>query len=161
MTLKAAMWLHGTLVEAEYPGNLQSWVRRGWGTGFVGQPGTDNWFHIPLPTPVILDDVRPQLTRVFVLYDSDVGISAGDRPALTDLHLYDGPSKVKELSLGALAGKHDAALDADNSFDVTPALTILFGLGLSVHVRFPPAYGPGVSVNYEIRFTTAGADFVT
>jgi hypothetical protein len=161
MPLKAAMWLHGTLVEAEYPGNLQSWVRKGWGTHFVGQPGTDNWFHIPLPTPVILDDVRPQLTRLFVLYDSDLGLPAGDRPALMDLHVYDGPRKVKEFSLPALAGKHDAALDAANSFDVTPALTILLGLGLAVHVRFPPTYPPGVLVHYEILFTSAGADFMT
>jgi hypothetical protein len=106
--------------------------------------------------------MRPQLAKVFVFYDSDLQIPAGDRPAIMDIHVYDGANKVKEFNnLPALAGKHNTGADASNSFDVNPPITILFGLGLSVHVRFPPAYPPGVLVHYEIVFTTAGADFVS
>lgn len=160
MPLKAAMWEHGSIVEAEYPGNLQGLVRKGWGTHFIGIPGTENWFHIPITTPVILDNLRLQLINVFVLYDSDLKIPAGDRPAIMNIHVYDGANMVKAFSnLPALAGQHNLGLDASNSFAVSPPLTIFFGLGLSVHVRFPPAYPPGVLVHYEILFSTAGADF--
>jgi hypothetical protein len=159
MALKAAMWVHGTVVEPEYISNLQSWIRRGWGTHFIGNPGTDNWFHIPITTPVILDDSRLQLVKIFVFFDSDLGTSAGDRPAIMDIHIYDGGNKIKEFNnLPALAGKHNAAIDSSNSFDVTPPIPILFGLSFSVHVRFPPSYPSGVLVNHEIVFTTAGAD---
>ena len=160
MALKAAMWVHGTIVEAEYPGNLQSSVRKGWGTHFVGKPGTENWFHIPITTPVILDDQRLQLIKVFVFYNTDIPIAAAARPYITDVYVYDGPNKVKEFnSLPNLAGKHDAAIDGSNSWDVTPHIPVLFGLSLSVHVHFPPSLPPGTSYNYETLFTTAGADF--
>src|SRR5438445_11944623 len=55
--LKAAIWVHGTIVEPENPPDSTS--RKGWGISFSGRPGTNNWFHIPVATPVILDDLRP------------------------------------------------------------------------------------------------------
>jgi hypothetical protein len=160
MTTKAAMWVHGTIVEVEYPGNLQSWVRKGWGTHFVGKPGTDNWFHIPITTPVILDDRRLQLVKIFVFYNTDIPAAAAARPYITDVQVFDGPNKVKDFSgLPNLAGKHDVAIDASNSWNVTPSIPVQWGLSLTVHVHFPPTLPPGASCNYEILFTTAGADF--
>jgi len=98
--------------------------------------------------------------KVFVFYNTDIPAPTGDRPYITDVHVYDGPNKVREFNnLNNLAGNHGSTIDGSNSWVVNPPLTILFGLGLSVHVRFPPTYQPGVSVSYEIVFTTAGADF--
>lgn len=34
MALKAAMWVHGNIVEAEYPTRFT--IRKGWGTHFGG-----------------------------------------------------------------------------------------------------------------------------
>jgi hypothetical protein len=59
MALKSTMCVHGTIVEAEYPG--VDVTRRGWGTNFAGRPGTTNWFQIPITSPAILDDIRPPL----------------------------------------------------------------------------------------------------
>jgi hypothetical protein len=160
MALKAAVWAHGTVVEAEYPGNLQGLVRRGWGTHFVGKPGTENWFHIPITTLPILDGQRLKLVKVFVFYNTDTPVVAAARPYITDVHVYDGPSKIKEFSgLGNLAGKHDAAIDTANSWAVTPNIPVQWGVSLSVHVHFPPPLPAGASPNYEILFTAAGADF--
>ncbi len=84
MPLKAAMWVHGNIVQAEFPERLivipvvgRAGFRRGWGTLFQGprdpRPETlTNWFHFPMPTPVILDDVRPQLVKVFVFYKGNI-----------------------------------------------------------------------------------------
>jgi hypothetical protein len=58
--LRAAMWVHGTIVQVEYPNRLvatdsdtnSSGFRRGWGTLFRGgDPDpikASNWFHIPI-----------------------------------------------------------------------------------------------------------------
>ena len=71
MALKAAMWVHGTATEVEFPQNLHSdgIMREGIGTHFFSGAGTFNWFHIPIPTPVVLDGVRPTLVGVFLFYN--------------------------------------------------------------------------------------------
>ncbi len=157
MAIKAAMWVHGNIVEAEYLDRLQSWIRRGWGTHFIGKPGTDNWFHFPITTPVILDGNPLRVAKVFVFYDTHLVTAAG--PIITDIHVYDGLNKVKEFNrLPNLAGKCDTAVvDGKNGFVVTPPIGIAFGLSLSVHVQFVPQATP---VGQDIAFATAGADFV-
>src|SRR5437870_3929691 len=79
--LKAAIWTHGTIVEPEETPDSTS--RKGWGISFTGRPGTSNWFHIPVATPVILDDLRPPLVKVFVFYKTGAS-------RITNIHVYDG-----------------------------------------------------------------------
>ena len=145
MALKAAVWVHGTIVQAEYPPHYV--LRKGWGTQFGGTHGTSNWFHIPITTPVILDGVRPRLTKVFVFYQGSGGF-------INHLHIYDGPRLVKEFA-DMRGGSHSGWIEPENTWDITPPLEIRFGLGISLGVTFitSPAH-PG-----EIHFTTAGADF--
>ncbi len=157
MALKAAMWVHGTIVEAEYPENLapvygDGIVRRGWGTHFWGKENTKNWFHIPFTNPVILDDMRPQLIKVFVLYKTEGWAK------ITNIHVFDGPRRVKEFNGLTLSGNHSGGIDASNSWNVNPPITIASGLGISVGVEFGPK--DNVDIPWpEILFTTAGADF--
>jgi len=148
MALKAASWVHGTIVEAEFP--VLSMIRKGWGTMFTGRPATRNWFHIPIPTPVILDDIRPPLIKVFVFYRA--------RSArITNLHIYDGFRKVKSFDALALSGDHSSVLDSFNNWAITPPLAISFGLGISVGVEFLEPTTTSAPV--DMLFTTAGADF--
>lgn len=162
--LRAAMWVHGTIVQVEYPKRLVSvdpdteptGFRRGWGTLFRGgDPNpvrASNWFHIPITTPVILDDVRPSLIRVFVFYN------ATSRARITNLHVYDGPNrKITFDNLVGYSGDHSTGIDAFNTWTITPPLTILFGLGISVGVNF--GWNVNGSPLSDILFTTAGADF--
>jgi hypothetical protein len=149
MALKAAMWVHGTIVEAEFP--VLTVSRKGWGTSFTGHELTTNWFHIPIITPVILDDIRPLLAKVFVFYRAT-------NARITNLHVYDGAKKVKSLDALNLSGDHSISIDASNNWDVTPPLGIKFGLSISVGVEFlKPATATNPSA--EILFTSAGADF--
>jgi hypothetical protein len=142
MALKAAMWVHGTIVEAENAVNFVS--RKGWGATFGGQ-NTFNWFHIPITTPVILDDIRPQLVKVFVFYRTNGAV-------IRNLHIWDAATRVKVFDNLNLSGDHSRGIDASNSWVIAPPLGIAFGLGISVGVQF--LIDPG-----DILFTSAGADF--
>jgi hypothetical protein len=111
-------------------------------------PAGENWFHIPIPTPVILDDRRPKLTKVFVFFKTtDAKI---DR-----IHFYDGPTAFKVIDDLNLQGEHSRAIDTSNSWKIDPPLEIKYGLGISVYVRSTVRDRQG-----EILFTTAGADFL-
>jgi hypothetical protein len=148
MALKAAMWVHGTIVEAEFP--VLSTVRKGWGTVFTGRGSTKNWFHIPFTTPIILDDVRPPIVKVFVLYNAT-------NARIANLHIYDGAKKVRFFDGLNLSGNHSNGLDASNNWAITPPVTISFGLGISVGVDFLEP--PSADTSAKILFTSAGADF--
>jgi hypothetical protein len=149
MVVKAAMWVHGTIVEVENPGPWLNVNRAGWGTHFK-TANSSHWFHIPFTTPVILDDVRPLLGKIFVFYKT-----LGDAK-ITNVHMYDGHKKVKSFDNLSLQGDHFANIDASNSWIISPPLTIWYGLGISVGVQFGKT---GTAVP-EIVFYTAGADFI-
>ena len=149
MALKAGMRVHGTIVEAEYA--VESVTRKGWGAHFCGRPLTNNWFHIPIPTPVIFDEIQPPLVKVFVFYKATYTM-------ITNVHIYDGSRPVKVFDGLNLSGDHSVDIDASNSWDITPPLGIAFGLGVSVGVEFL-LYDPDSAGLPEILFTTAGADF--
>lgn len=148
MVLKAAMWVHGTNVEVEIPGNVSSVTKIGWGTVVKGKPNTKNWFHIPFTTPVILDDIRPQLVKVFVFF------KANSKVRLTNVHIYDGPRRVRAFDGLSVTGDHSNGIDSVNSWSITPPLTIAYGMGISIGASFvPEEFG-------EITFACAGADFI-
>ncbi len=142
MALKAAMWVHGNTVQVEKTAN--EILRMGWGTT-VHQNYSLNWFHFPVTTPVILDEIRPLLTKVFVFY------KAGGGTKVTNIHVYDGPTKIRAFDGLALSGNHGDTIDGANSWDIKPPVEVKYGLGISVEVAFGD--------NGEILFTTAGADF--
>jgi len=144
MGLKAAMWVHGTIVRAENPPDFE--IRRGWGAQFGGR-AKSNWFHIPLTIPVILDSVRPKLGRISVFYKTNGA-------TIKSIHVFDGPTKIKAFDGLTLSGDHSKSLDASNSWAITPSLPISFGLGISIGVDFGNVPG-------DILFTTAGADLLT
>ena len=92
MTLKAAIWVHGSIFKPEYPERITRSKPIGWGMEILGKAGTYNWFHIPISTPVIMDGARPRLSKIFVFYNS--ATQAITKAALTDVHIYDGKNKV-------------------------------------------------------------------
>ncbi len=149
MAIKAAMWVHGTIVEAENPGPWINISRKGWGTHFK-MANQNNWFHIPFTTPVMLDDARPRLGKIFVFYETK-----GDAK-ITNVHIYDGKTKVKAFDSLSLTGNHSSNIDTNNTWTISPTITILYGLGISVGVQF----GAFVTEVPEIIFYAAGADFM-
>jgi hypothetical protein len=143
------VWIHGNIAQVQDPERLAGQKRYDFGARFVGQDH-ENWFHFPMPTPVIIDDSRPKLAKVFIFYNarSDVTIS--------ELRVLDGDRRVLTFENLNWTGNHISGVQQDNSRTIDPPQTILFGLGISIKVRF----GGGVdSDSGMIDFTAGGADF--
>src|SRR3954447_22417986 len=145
-----SMWAHGTaFAPPEHPSeglenvdNVHYTDVLGfrWGGGAVwkGDPGSASWFHISVPTPAIVDGTAAKLNRVFVLFTTGQGYSLPTQggPLITDVHVWDGANRIQ--TFGNLQGFGDrrTVLDANNTFALTSAPQISFGVGISVRVEF-------------------------
>jgi hypothetical protein len=157
MAIKLASWIHGNAFAVpEAPGfqNLQvggiPWtdivgLHRGWGQTWRGKQASRNWFHVAIPTPVIVDDTRLRLDKVFVLFNAGVSCD------VTDVHVWDGPRQVQTFGTFRRTGDHCGALDGDNTFDISGNPEVFLGVGVSVFVTF--------NLESDITFCSAGADF--
>ena len=165
--LKAEMWVHGTAFRPEEAVAFSA--RRGWGGFFRGNPSVydkqahhwegphsvSHWFHAAVPTPVILEGVRPRFTRLFLLYHAD-------QAWLRQVHLWDGARRVHGFDLSGVnaTGTHHHELDDLNTFRLDESHTLRFALGVSVQVEFQRGQLSTLQVGGgEILFTAAGADF--
>lgn len=140
-----ASWIHGHSMEIEYPDRMVRAIRRGYAYEVEGRPGTTNWFHFAIPTPVIIDDVRLQIGSVMLRFTTG-SIDSFVR----DVHIYDGERRI---------AVHDGVYLAEDNgfvrFDVLDAPYVLWGLGISLGVGF------GVEMMaHTMSFISAGGDFV-
>ena len=153
MPIKAAMWVHGNVVEVENPKPSLKVLR--WGAGALFRETSEEkeeyWFHIPIPTPVLLDGVRPPLNKIFIYYTPKTQGKAAVFP--NEVHIWDGGSKKGWFWSTPMTNV------LNKEWVIDPPITIYYGLGISVHVVF------GKSSAYDnvrgIEFNTAGADFIT
>jgi len=140
-----ASWIHGHSMQIEYPDRI-SYVRRiGWGINLVGWPGTSNWFHFAIPTPVIIDDVRLRIDSVILNFRT------GSTDAwVRHVHIYDGGGKIVE--------HNDIYLSEQNTFlrlTVPDRPYMFWGIGISIGVEF------GLELmDHSMDFYAAGCDFV-
>lgn len=161
MKLNSAFWVHGNAVRSEGSGLWLDEMHYGDGTHFKTALGPEDpanpfahtmWFHIPITTPVVIDGVRPMLSRVFLCYKT-IG-----QTKLKALYVYDGSVKVGRWDGMSRQGDHpQTSMDVDNTWTLNP-LTIYFGLSISANVWFGLDDG---GVIPEFVFYTAGADFST
>ena len=125
-----ASWIHGNAVVAEAPpgddGGLFFFNHYGWGTQIVIRPGFSRWFHIALPTPVILDGKRLKLIRVFLQLRIE-RLGYVDR-----IHLWDGEKRVAIES--DFKTTPDAVIPGHRTFELYKPWVCQFGLGLSFHL---------------------------
>ena len=165
--LKAENWIHGTAFVPEE--SVVYSARRGWGGFFrgnpsafeatsqrwAGPPSVTHWFHAAVPTPVILDGVRPRFTRFFLLYHAD-------QAWLRQVHLWDGARRLHGFDLSGVnaTGSHQHEIDDLNTFRLDESKTVRFGLGISVQVEFQRGQLSNLRLGGgEILFSAAGADF--
>ena len=154
MPIKAAMWVHGNIVEVENPKPSLKVLRWGAGSRFTetSLDKEEYWFHIPIPTPVILDGLRPPLNKIFIHYDRYKAYAA---VYIEEVHIWDGGTKQ------GWSYKTDSVdpYPPPKSWVIDPPIMIYYGLGISVKVVFgAPSAG---SIIRNITFLTAGADFIT
>jgi hypothetical protein len=169
-----ASWVHGNAAFLEFPHTNQfprdlvtaprgqapasgpafsdviGW-RRAWGAFFHIPPNDVNFIHIPIPTPVLVEDLRASLARAMVLFRAD--------PVdcfLIRVEVFDGqnsialfpPDRNEELGL---TGDH-TALRNENTFTVNRD-AIAFGIGLTLTFRGGPNGG-------DVYIASAGCDFL-
>lgn len=140
-----ASWVHGHGLEVQSPEMISSLVRMGWGTVLECLPGTTNWLHMAIPTPVIINDVRLRLDTVMLSF------TTGSTDAyIREVHVWDGPVRIAVFDGLNLSG--------DNPFvrlEVADRPWIWFGIGLSIGISV------GVEqLSHHIEVWSAGCDFV-
>jgi subtilisin family serine protease len=143
-TVAHAMWVHGSSVVEEYPDRLQLKANKGFYSIFEGKPGTTNWFHYAIPTPVIVDNKRMRLDSV------DIKFLAHPDVWVMNVHVYDGYLKIKAYDGLRMTGSH-----LFERFDVLNRY-VGAGIGISIGVQF----GRDASKPHYVRFLSAGAHFI-
>lgn len=112
-----ASWVPGHAVSIERPPN--SFIRQGFGvtTSVEGPQHTGgaiavNYFHIAIPTPVIVEGKRATLHNVHYLFDARRGAK------LAEVIVYDGQHVIGHSPPGFVppTGDHTGGLDAANGW---------------------------------------------
>jgi len=165
--LKHASWVHGNAVVVEDPGSVT--LRHvGMGTEMffkfaLGGRPTGTWCHIPIPTPVIINDVRLKVQTLFLMFQT------GQHAAIDNVHIFDGPSRIAMFDAaigsggaGRREGNHLQSIDAANTITLQAPHEVIFGMSISFTFR-PVAVTttlPGGDPEGRILISSAGADFI-
>ncbi|MEV0231592.1 DUF6623 family protein [Nonomuraea sp. NPDC050786] len=118
-----ASWHHGFTAVAENPSTTA--LRQGFGVTFSLPANGGDWIHLPIPTPVIVEDRRATLDRVLILFD------ARETSALLAVHVWDGPNRILVREGLRIEGDHAHGLSGDNVFPVGHD-GIAWGCGISM-----------------------------
>jgi hypothetical protein len=107
--------------------DVNGW-RRAWGSFFRLRGDKENWFHIPIPTPQLVEDRRAGLDRVMALFRIDGGM-------LQRVLVFDGPNLI--LDRGGLDASGDHTHDLIENANVFPVNhdEIAFGVGFSLNFK--------------------------
>lgn len=143
MPLAHAMWIHGHSIRVEYPDRMANISRKGYYVRLEGQANSSNWFHLAIPTAVIVENNRLRIDSVMLRFRTS-GAS------VTAVHLYDGETKI---------ASHDGLnLNPDDwiaeRFAVADKPAIRWGLGISFRGEF------GAGAPRRIEVSAAGGDFL-
>jgi hypothetical protein len=165
--LKHASWAHGNAVVTELPSGL---LVRHWGGGTelqftfaANQNPPAAWCHIPIPTPVIVNDVRLKVRTLFLLFRT------GQHAAIDSVHIFDGPNRIHTEDFvngsGSLAGRrtgnHANGISAANTIQLRADHEVRWGMSIAFKLT-PVALtlsSPPVDPEGTVLITAAGADF--
>lgn len=164
MVAFTASWVHGNAVVAENPpaedGGLFGFNHFGWGTQITIRPGFARWFHITIPTPVILDDKRMKLIRVFLGYEQIAGYR--NSGTIQDVHLWDARQRVAMKSNNDFLSSPEAQITGYKTYELLQPREWWFGVGLSFRLSALPYLDGHFIDNSDapvIVIGSAGADF--
>lgn len=146
MAIAVAMWTHGSSIEIEYPDRISSVWRSGLYTRIDGKPGTSNWLHFAIPTPVIVFDTRLKADSALIRFRT-----ASVDAWVKSVHIYDGETKIASHDNLNLAPSEFSM----ERFDIPTNPEMRYGLGISIGVAF------GVEMmSHRMEFSSAGCDFI-
>jgi hypothetical protein len=129
MAIIHAAWVHGHAMEVEFADRVARELRAGFYFRLAGLPGTENWVHFAIPTPVIVSDHRLKVGQVLLRYRASGGA------LVHAVHVYDGESKIADHNG---LNNHPAQWVMEHH-DVPGDPDVRWGVGISIGVRFPRA----------------------
>ncbi|MER6152584.1 hypothetical protein [Streptomyces hirsutus] len=140
-----ALWTHGNAVVPESPQQLEKFIQLGFGTDVTSKQGVPKmWFHVPMPTPPLLNGQRPKLKRVALL-----GKSGDVSSAIRRVHIFDGSDRVQDK--GVLISGNNLNFN-EGCVVQTGSQPIFKGLGISMFLD-------ASSVPFSYFFAAFGADW--
>ncbi len=146
-----ASWVHGSALNVESPENLNRVGHNGWGADMSVKPGKSSWFHIAVPTPVIVGDVRSQFSKFFLLFEASGG-------RVQEVHVYDGSVKIQEFKELNFTGPHRVSLDGANTFNLSAAHSVSWGIGITFSFTADIGFDSQIPPS-RLILASAGADF--
>jgi hypothetical protein len=151
-----ASWIHGNalVAEGQQPNDdsITSFTHYGWGTVAKVKAERSVWFHIPIPTPFVIDGKRSLLQKFFLLYKTT------GPGRIEYIHLWDGARKVPFSGnypgtdgrvMGA--GEH-LGIDQESTFDLAQSEPTGVGFNLSINAH-------AGTLELELMIAAAGGDF--
>lgn len=144
MSIAHAMWIHGNGLVAEVPERIVS-QPYGFFQRFTGHANSDNWLHIAIPTPVIVDAQRLRVSQAMIRFRTLSGV------AITSVHVYDGEKRIESYERLQLASEEWVRY----GFPVRSGPYVEYGVGISIQVTFGAEEHDRI-----IEFSAAGCDFV-
>ena len=144
--IEYASWAHGTDLQVELEANVASRRKFGFFTRVVGKPDTTNWYHLPIPTPVITKGNRLAICRAMLRF-----VTGGSSAVVRDVHIYDGSSRIAAHQFVNLSGNQPFAV-----FGVAHKPDVFWGTGISIGVRT----GSGTAAERRIDIISGGIDFL-
>ncbi len=154
-TVVTAMWVHGNAIIAEHPEHILALDYRGWGPEFQLKHGTRSWFHLAVPTPLILANQRAQLVRIFLCFNTP------ERDGhISEIHVYDGADCVQVFENLFLVGDcRNSLMNGLNTFPLPNPRVLYRGLGLSFLYQAAVCAREPCPASY-LSIAAAGADFL-
>ncbi|HEY7911654.1 MAG TPA: DUF6623 family protein [Blastocatellia bacterium] len=152
------LWTHGVATQIEYPslvvdggaGKPRGFPRRR-GSGLVvrQEAGTDNWFHLAIPSLTVYRDD----TSIHVEYVA-IKVKLNENAAITAVHLWDGDDRFEAWSFNETSEIRGPVVE--RGFETRHEINK--GLVVSIKVNFK-TYRAGGPMG-EAEFIGAGAKFV-
>jgi hypothetical protein len=159
--LKHASWAHGNAVVTELPSGL---LVRHWGGGTelqftfaASQSPPAAWCHIPIPTPVIVNDARLKVHKLFLLFRTGqhAAIDSPNRIHAEDFKPGGGGNGPRR------SGNHSNGISVTNTITLPADHPVQWGMSIALKLA-PVAIttsSPPVDPEGTVLITAAGADF--
>lgn len=144
--IEQASWAHGTDLQIEQDSAVASVRRYGFFTRVVGKANTTNWYHLPIPTPVITHGNRLAICRAMLRF-----VTGGPSAVVRDVHIYDGEARIAAHQSVNLSGSQPFAV-----FGVAHKPDVFWGTGISLGIET----GAGTAAERRIDLISGGIDFL-
>ena len=139
------MWTHGNSIQPEDPALTVG--RVGW-AGQIKHLNSGGWYHISIPTSVIVTDIRLRVDAVLIFF------STGTQGVIQSVHVYDGRTKIAGNDNVAISGTNQLRRFPVRDLTGTPP-SVNFGIGISMFVTL------GADPQQAwVEISAAGADLV-